>query len=168
VSNQRCAVQLISPQTALDELGPEGLQGGSIFGALSSDAIRFLLEHGKVYRVRKDDLIFNCGDPGDSFFVVCKGSVDFFKQHLGEYTYTRTSQFGEEMGFVAMIALHDHAGKAVAREDGMVLEISSSLFRELHDRFPYDFGLMILNLSRDMARVIRKLSDTLVENAIEH
>lgn len=161
-------MQRISAHTALDELGPEGLQGSSIFGALSSNAIRFLLEQGKVYRVQKKDLIFDCGDRGDSFFVVCKGSVDFFKQHLGEYTYTRTSQFGEEVGFVAMIALHDHVGKAVAREDGMVLEISSNLFSELHDKFPFDFGLMILNLSRDMARVIRKLSNILVENAIAH
>jgi signal-transduction protein with cAMP-binding, CBS, and nucleotidyltransferase domain len=161
-------MQQISAQTALEELGPEALQGGSIFGALSSEAIRFLLEQGKVYRAQKDDVIFKSGDAGDSFFVVCNGSVDFFKQHLGEYTYTRTAQFGEEVGFVAMIALHEHAGKAVAREDGVVLEISSDLFRELHNKFPFDFGLMILNLSRGMARVIRKLSDILAENAILH
>ena len=75
-------MQQISAQTALEELRPEALQGGSLFGALSAEAIRFLLEQGKVYRARKDDVIFNCGDAGDSFFVVCKGSVDFFKQHL--------------------------------------------------------------------------------------
>jgi signal-transduction protein with cAMP-binding, CBS, and nucleotidyltransferase domain len=161
-------MQRIPVHTAIDELSPESLKGGSIFGALSSEAIRFLLEEGNVYRVKKNDLIYKPGDPGNSFFVVCKGAVDFHKQHLGEYAYTRTSQFGEEVGFVAMIGLHDHVGKAVAREDGILLEISSGLFRDLHDKFPFDFGVMILNLSRDLARVIRKLSNILVANAIEH
>lgn len=157
----------VSAQEVIKELGPKGLQESSIFGAISKNATLFLLENGKVYRVNKTDLIFNSGDPGNSFFVVCKGSVDFFKQHKGNFTYTRTAAFGEEVGFVAMIALHEHVGKAVAREDGIVLEISSALFSRLHDEYPFDFGIMILNLARDMARIIRKLSNILVEHAID-
>jgi hypothetical protein len=56
----------------------------------------------------------------------------------------------------------------VVKEDGIVLEISSALFSKLHDRFPYDFGVLMFNLARDMARVIRKLGDVLVEHAIKY
>jgi len=65
-----------------------------------------------------------------------------------------------------MIALHDRVGRAVAREDSVLLEISSDVFGELHRAYPLDFGLLTLNLARDMARVIRKLSDALVEHSI--
>jgi hypothetical protein len=38
----------------------------------------------------------------------------------------------------------------------------------LHKKHPFDFGILSLNLARDMARNIRKLSDTLVENSIRY
>ena len=161
-------MQEMSVQDVISQMDPETLQSGSIFGALSADATHFLLEEGNLFQVNSGDVLFEQGDPGGSFFVVCQGAVEFHKHHRGEYRYTRTSEFGEEMGFVAMIGLHDRVGKAVVKEDGIVLEISSTLFSKLHDRFPYDFGVLMFNLARDMARVIRKLSDVLVENAIKY
>jgi len=140
---------------------PENLQECSVFGAFSLDAIRYLLQAGKVYRLSRNDLLFECGERGDSFFVVLDGSVDYFAWHFGDYSYTRTAGFGDEIGYVAMIALQDRAGKAVAREDSLVLEISANLFGELHDRYPFDFGLIVLNLARNMARLIRALSQSL-------
>lgn len=65
-----------------------------------------------------------------------------------------------------MIALHDRIGKAVAAEDGYVLEISCGLFSELQERLPVDFGLFLLNLSRETARTIREVSNIVVENEI--
>lgn len=158
----------ISVQDLISQMDPESLQGGSIFGALSAEATLFLLEEGKLYQVNPGDLLFKPGDPGNSFFVVCRGSVEFHNYHQGDYLYTRTSEFGEEMGFVAMIGLHDRVGKAVVKEEGVVLEIGSALFSELHDRFPYDFGVLMFNLARDMARVIRKLGNLLVDHSIKH
>jgi len=151
-----------------EELDPDWLQSGSIFGAISRDAIEFLLQNGRVFRVRKGEEVFAAGTPGDSFFIVCQGALDFYKQHRGEHAYTRTAEPGGEVGFVAMIALHEHVGKAVAREDSIVLEIPCALFAELHEKHPFDFGIMTLNLARDLARIVRKLSDILVEHAIEH
>jgi signal-transduction protein with cAMP-binding, CBS, and nucleotidyltransferase domain len=161
-------MQPLTAQAIFDDMEADGLQSGSIFGAISQEAIQFLVENGKVYSVRQDEEIFSNGDPGGSFFIVCRGSVDFFKHHQEKYAYTRTAMPGGEIGFVAMIALHDHVGKAVAREDGIVLEISSELFADLHEKYPFDFGIMTLNLARDLARIVRKLSNILVEHAIEH
>jgi CRP-like cAMP-binding protein len=144
------------------------LKEGSIFGALSEEAINFLLNQGEICQVATGDTIFEYGDKGDNFYIVCKGAIEFHKQYKGECVHTRTARFGEELGFVAMIALHDHTGFAVASEDSIVLRISSALFRQLHKKHPFDFGILSLNLARDMARNIRKLSDTLVENSIRY
>jgi len=160
-------MQSVPAKEIFEELDPDWLQSGSIFGAISRDAIHFLMEQGRVFRLGQGEELFRNGDPGCSFFVVCKGSVDFYKQHQGEYAHTRTAMTGEEVGFVAMIALHDHVGRAVAHEDGIVLEISSDLFAELHEKFPFDFGIMTLNLARDLARIVRKLSNSLVGHSIE-
>lgn len=141
----------------------ETLCAGSIFGAISQEATRFLLKQGNIYDVRAGETVFHYGDPGSSFFVVCQGQLAFYKHHEKHTLLTRLVEFGEEVGFVAMIALHDHAGHAVAVEDSVVLEISSGLFGDLHRQYPLEFGLMLMNLARDLARVVRKLSDTIVD-----
>jgi CRP-like cAMP-binding protein len=150
------------------EVNADMLKNGSIFGALSDESVNYLLNQGEIYRVETGDRIFEYGDKGENFYIVCKGSIDFHKQYKGECVHTRTAGFGEELGFVAMIALHDHTGFAEASEDSVVLKISSLLFRALHKEYPFDFGIMSLNLARDMARTIRKLNDTLVEYSITY
>ena len=71
-----------------EELDPDWLQSGSIFGAISRDAIEFLLQNGRIFRVRKGEEIFAAGTPGDSFFIVCQGALDFYKQHRGEQMFS--------------------------------------------------------------------------------
>lgn len=158
----------ISPAEFAEKIPPEELHSGPIFGAISSDAIRFLINNGKLFTVPKGDHVFRYGDKGDHFFIVCKGHIDFLKHHEGEVLHTRCIGFGEELGFVPMIALHNHTGEAIAGEESILLEVSSALFSELHEKYPFDFGVITLNLARDMARVIRKLSNALVENSIKH
>lgn len=152
----------------IDRFGMEHLNNASVFGGLSSNAIEFLLENGRALKLDTGDVVYKPGDKGDKFYVVLQGSLSFYQFHMGEFAYIRDHLFGEEMGFVAMIALHDRIGKAVAAEDGYVLEVSSRLFYKLHDKYPADFGLMLLNLSREMARTIREISNIIVEHKISN
>jgi hypothetical protein len=48
------------------------------------------------------------------------------------------------------------------------LQVSSILYAELHQEFALDFGLLTLNLAREMARVIDKMGEALVEDAVSH
>ena len=144
-------------------MAPEGLSAGSIFGALSGNAIQFLLQKGRIYEVRAGDTVYEYGDRGDRFYIVCRGVIEFFKYHNDEFHLIRTAGFGQEVGFVAMIDLHEEGGSAIAKEDSLVLQISSELFSDLQKAHPLDFGLMTLNLARDMARVISKLGELLID-----
>ena len=107
-------MKTVSGSSLMDRFGIDYLQGASVFGALSPDAIEFLLERGRVFALEKGDVVYEPGDKGDRFYVVLQGALSFYQFHLGEFAYIRDHQFGEEMGFVAMIALHDRVGRAVA------------------------------------------------------
>lgn len=159
-------MNLIEGSDLLEKFGMEYFQGASIFGALSSEVIDYLLHRGKVYSVDKWDIIYKPGDKGDRFFVILGGSVSFYQYHHEEYAFIRNHLFGEEMGFVAMIALHDRVGKAVVAEDGYILEVSCNLFSDLQRQYPSEFGILMLNLSREMARTIREISNTIVNKKI--
>ena len=146
--------------------GIDYFRDASAFGALSDEAIRFLLDNGRALALNQGDLLYEPGDKGDRFYVVLQGALSFYQYHLGEFAYIRDHVFGEELGFVALIALHDRVGKAVTARQGYVLEISSALFHRLRERLPMDFGLLLLNLSREMARTIREMSNIIVEKEI--
>jgi signal-transduction protein with cAMP-binding, CBS, and nucleotidyltransferase domain len=150
----------------IESIALQDMLRGSVFGALSEQAVHFLLERGELYGVKAGDTVFEYGDASDCFYVVCKGSLDFFKQHDDKLRHIRVVNFGEETGFVPMIALHKQSGSAIAREDSIVLQVSSILYAELHQEFALDFGLLTLNLAREMARVIDKMGEALVEDAV--
>ncbi len=159
-------MQTVSGTSLIDRFGMEYFQGASVFGAVSPAAIEYLLSRGRVLELERGEVVYKPGDKGDKFYVVLRGSLSFYQFYRDEFAYIRDHLFGEEMGFVAMIALHDRIGKAVAAEDACLLEISCSLFYELRKEFPVDFGLFLLNLSREMARTIREVSNIIVENEI--
>lgn len=148
-----------------EQMAPEEMVSGSVFGALSEAATYFLLEHGKLYSVQAGESVFEYGDAGDRFYVVCSGSLNFYKLHDNDWRHIRVVNAGEETGFVPMIALHKQSGKAVARQDSIVLEIGSALYAALQQEYSQDFGLLTLNLAREMARVIDKMGESLIENA---
>lgn len=158
-------IKNLSYEQIKTHINPEVLKDGSIFGALSEKAINFLLQSGDIMEIQKGDRLFENGDSCHGFYIVCLGSVDFYKQHNTNQIHTRTANFGEEIGFVAMIALLDHEGFAVANERSIVLKVSSGLFHKLHKNFSFDFGILTLNLARDVARTVRKLSNALVDNS---
>ena len=155
-------MQSIKGNKLIEKYGVEYFQNASIFGALSPEIIKYLLYQGEIHSVEKGELIYDVGDKGNYFLIILSGSVSFCQYHQGEYVYIRDHKFGEELGFVAMIALHDRLGKTVASEDSIILKVSSILFSDLHRKHPADFGILLLNLSREMARTIRDIRNTLV------
>ncbi|MCP4282837.1 MAG: Crp/Fnr family transcriptional regulator [Gammaproteobacteria bacterium] len=161
-------MQILESSQVVKRFGLDYLKGCSTFGALSDEGIEYLLEQGRLFQLDEGDWLFKLDDPGDRFYIILKGSFRFFKHHHGKRTYIRDHVFGEELGFIAMIALHNRRGSAQAAEECIVLEISTLLFNELHIARPTDFGLLLLNLSRGMARRIRELNNKLVEHAIDH
>jgi CRP-like cAMP-binding protein len=148
------------------KVGIDYFKDASTFGALSDEAIIYLLENGEVRQLDKGDILFAYGDPGDSFFVNLKGKIEFFKTRQNEATHIRDYLFGQEVGSVAMIGLHPRVGDARAAEDSIMLEVSCGLFHDLHENYPVDFGILLLNLSREMARHLRASDDKLAEHHI--
>ena len=146
----------------IEQLGIDYFKAGSSFGALSDQAIRFLIEQGVVLQLDKGDKLFSYGDPGDSFYIVLKGRIEYLKPRGNGFTHVRDYTFGQEFGCVAMIGLRDRAGDHIAPEESVVVQVTSELFHALQEALPKDFGLFLLNLSREMARRLRESDSRLV------
>ena len=158
-------MQQVESAPILEQLGIERLQQASTFGALSAEAIRFLMLKGKVFEVAAGECLFKTGEPADSFFVALSGGLDYYLRHdhSDQYVLIRKCEFGDQMGYVSMMGLEPRLGVARLSSPGLMLEINSELFYQLHLEHPSDFGILMLNLSRDMARVVRLIGKRLAE-----
>ena len=141
----------------------EQLKELSTFGALSSETIRWLLEEGRISRLAPGESLFKPGSRGDSFFVILDGHVAYYRPGRDQYAYIRDYNKGQQIGFSNTLALHDRVGMAIATATVLALEIDYRLFNRLRLEFPPEFGLLMLNLARELARTIRNVDDIIVD-----
>jgi len=152
----------------VDEWGLDHFKNCSTFGALSDQAIRFLCSNGKIVSLTDGETLFRTGDPADGFFVLLKGRLDCFRPVEGEEVPISTISVGEQIGYVSMVGLFQRLGNGKAHGPTVLLHVSSDLFYQLHMEFPFDFGILMLNLSREMARSFRRVTDKLVDASLGH
>jgi CRP-like cAMP-binding protein len=156
-------MKLLSTEQLLKNQELSSFANASVFGALSKTSILWLLQNGRIHSLEKNEYIFTQGQPGNSFHVILEGQISYYKFHEGRYAYIRDYQTGGQIGFMSMIALHDRVGRAEAHQGTVTLEIDSQLFHHFHINKPLDFGILMMNLAREMARTLRSVDNLIVE-----
>jgi CRP-like cAMP-binding protein len=149
-------------QSLLAESGLDGFKNGSTFGALSDEAIRFLLTRGRILSLADGEALFHIGDVADSFFVVLQGQLDGFRESHSKEVPVLTISFGEQVGYVSMIGLFQRLADGRAHGPTIMLEITSDVFYQMHEELPFDFGILMLNLAREIARALNKVTTHLI------
>lgn len=158
-------MKLISAEQLLKTQKLASFTNASVFGALPEASILWLLKNGKIHSLAKGEYIFTQGQPGNSFHVILDGQISYYKFHDDHYAYIRDYKSGEQIGFMSMIALHNRVGRAEAHQDSITLEIGSDLFHNFHDSWSLEFGILMMNLAREMARTLRSVDNLIVEKS---
>ena len=133
----------------------------SSFGALSDEAITYLLREGEIRKLEQGEYLSRIGVAANQFEIVLKGKTAFYRHAQGQDVLTRYFKPGEQMGFDLMIGLIEHNGTDVAQEETLLLGISSKLFYSFHTQYPAEFGVWMINLSRELSREIALLEEVI-------
>ena len=73
-------MKILSASQFIDQYGLDYLKGASTLGALTDDAIRYLLENGEVQQLEKGEILYRYGDSVDCFYIVLKGTISILKK----------------------------------------------------------------------------------------
>ncbi|KZX59210.1 hypothetical protein A3709_16845 [Halioglobus sp. HI00S01] len=152
-------------RSAADVLAQYGLpyfRELATFGALSDEAIETLLWDGEIQFLAQGEKLERIEEPADDFQVVLSGKTAFYKRGDTCEVLTRYYCPGDQVGFDLMIGMIEHNGTDVAVKDTLWLNIDKTLFYRLHVEYPADFGLLMINLARELSREIEILEDLLV------
>ena len=154
-------MKILDATETLETLGLDSLKELSTFGALSEDVIVDMMTRGVIRQFDKGEHVTRLDQIAEEFQVLLRGQVAYYKHFDDCMVLTRTFNQGEQLGFDLMIGLSTHNGTDVMLEDSLILDISSEQFFRLHVDFPKDFGLLMINLSRELAREIEILEDVI-------
>lgn len=154
-------MRIVDVAEIFESIGIERLQELSTFGAISPEVIEDLLEHGKIQAYEQGEYIEHFGEEANDFQVVLTGKLAYYKHFEGHDVLTRYFKQGEQMGFDEMIGLISRDGTDVFIEDSVILSISNAQFCHLHVDHPEQFGIFMINLSRELAREIEILENVI-------
>ena len=153
----------LDSQEVLKTFGLAYFRELATFGALSDKAIEWMLQQGLIERVDAGRRITRFGDAANSFHIVLDGQTAFYKRHGDRDVLTRYFEMGDQIGFDIMIGLIPHNGTDVAVRESVILTIGIDQFREFQEQLPADFGLLMINLARELSREIALLEDVIVQ-----
>jgi CRP-like cAMP-binding protein len=154
-------VEILDASEVIESLGLPYLRELATFGALSDEVILDLLNRGTIRRFKRGEYIARHGKIATDFHIVLRGKTAFYKHYEDCDVLTRHFREGEQIGFDLMIGLIPHDGTDVAVKDCQVLEINSTQFHQVHVNFPAQFGLLMINLARELSREIEMLEDVI-------
>lgn len=154
-----------------EEKTPEQLErlfqavgGNFLFNKLETDAKKLIINALEEKRVRKGTEVIRQGDEGDFFYVVEKGTVDFYVNH----NKVNTSGAGSSFGELALMYNNPRASTVIAQTDCVLWALDRLTFRKLllgssfQKRLMYDELLKNMPILQSLTTYDRaKLADAL-------
>ena len=141
----------------------ECLGGHPVLAEMSDTVIVELMREGRLIQLDRGEYIEHFAEKADDFQLVLQGRLAYYKRCDSHDVLTRYFAAGEQIGFDEMIGLLPRDGTDVAVEDTLLLSITSDQFFKLHVSYPAEFGILMINLARELSREIEMLEDVISE-----
>jgi CRP-like cAMP-binding protein len=157
-------MRIVDADVLITELGYPYLRELASFGALPDEFIASLLHNGVITELQQGEFIARHDERAVDFQIILKGKIAFYKRGTDHDVLTRYFSAGEQSGFDLMIGLIAHNGTDVAVEDSLILDITNTQFQTLQLEHPEWFGILMINLSRELSREIEMLEELITRS----
>ena len=139
----------------------ELMQRISVFGAMSADAMDFLLQHAIKATRAQGECFFREGDQAQSLYILESGRVAVLKQWQDQEYLLHHLEPGECFGEMALMDMSPRSATTLAVADSSAFKIESSAILELYQHDLEQFTLLQMNLGREVSRRLRNADDML-------
>ena len=159
-----CLIAVLRAAVKLVGTVDHHLKGVPIFAGLSDAALGLFLDQAQHLVVPDVTLIAREGEINHCMFIIASGKVRVVK-HLGEANETELATLGAKEFFGEMCILEPLPRSASVQAAGaaVVYSISSHAFLSLYEKMPAEYGILLLNIARDLSRRLRRIDELYAE-----
>ncbi len=127
---------------------------------LNDEAIGFLSNLAREEQYTAGMLIIGEGEPGNRMFFLSSGHVVVVKGHGGPQAI-ELARFGpgEFFGEMSLVESVVRSASVVAEDAVTAYTLKGFDFHRLYQHQPKQYGIVMLNLARDLARRLRALDE---------
>jgi len=144
----------------------ELLQAMPIFGAVRAEVLTCLLQSSEYREVAKGHYFFREGELADSMYVLDQGSVAVYRNWRGESFKLRELREGDCFGEMALLDCQPRSASILALQPAGAIEINAGQLSEVYERFPDQFLLIHMNMTREVCRRLRATDQRLFEVSV--
>jgi CRP-like cAMP-binding protein len=134
-------------------VSPDIIKGLPLFSGLTEQDKDTLLKAGRLHRFTRGEHLFMHGDPIKHFYIVCRGTVQLFRENPDGHEKTTDVRIAGQTIAKAEIfeAVRVHQVNAVAVEDSVVMEFPMAWLKESARKYSA-FALNLLSAISKHAR----------------
>jgi CRP/FNR family transcriptional regulator, cyclic AMP receptor protein len=152
---------------ALDAHRIELLQQMPIFGAVSDEALTFLLERTRCVQVEAGACFFRENDLASSMFVLEEGEVWILKEWDKQPRLLCKMKAGDCFGEMALLDLSPRSATAKAQQNCSAIELTAEVLYELVEHDAASFALIQMNIGRELCRRLRAADDLMFQSLMD-
>lgn len=132
------------------------LKGCELFFEMYDDEVKKLLKSQSVQNYDPEEKIITTGDIGNQIFILLEGFAEIQKEGRdGSTIKVEKLKTGEVFGLLMVLDDRPYGIDVIAKTKCSVLELKHSSIMDQFDRNPRIFGLLMLNISRIIAKRLR-------------
>jgi CRP/FNR family transcriptional regulator, cyclic AMP receptor protein len=135
----------------------------SVWGGLTDTQREEIYKRLEVGTFRKGEYVFRKGDQPTHIYIVKSGKIDLQTSEQDVTFQKETVSTGGCFGVAALMAMQTHMATAIAAEDSEVMVLSRQALLGLYHEDIKLFGLLMMNIAREIARRLKLTDDILLQ-----
>jgi CRP-like cAMP-binding protein len=130
-----------------------------MFAGLDENAFNMLVQGARRMVFEPGAVILNEGENGVEFYLVTDGLVSVVKQGpQGEVELAKVG-VGESFGEMCILDNQPRTASIRAEKVTVLLCLPRSVFHKLLEVAPIQFGILVLNIARDLSGRLRRIDE---------
>ena len=142
---------------------PDELKGCPLFYEMYEKEIEKIVKRGLVGTYQPGEMIVSDGQEGDEIFVVLEGKLAVQKKTPVGVIDIAPLVKGDVFGELVLLDEKIRSADIVSVETSHILELSYNQIFSLYEKEPRIFGVLLLNVSRLLAKRLRATNKIIVD-----
>ena len=135
-------------------------QGVPIFAGLGLAALETLAARARQFQQPADAVVLREGESSRMFYLIGEGAVRVCK-NFGQPAEVELARLGcgEFFGEMCILETLPRSATVQTVNPSIFFGLSSMDFLHLYNQMPREYGILVLNLARDLSRRLRRLDE---------